>query len=428
MTHGVMLPWELPDWEIKKGRFAGLRNWQKGTVEQYERVEYAKDFAGARAMFDALPKEMKCRSKSIYVEPRLTVGRHSLRYFAGGWINQKGLQGSLRSDIREFSRASQRRLKDCIESYDFDPTFFVTLTYPPAVAPDDMETAFFQLRDFCRSADRLHCGGKKPLWIWKKEFQQNGNVHFHLVTNLQMPISDGEPFIKFPKFYNKKRKKRLLAELSLVRGKLVTKGAISRLQDIWARVINDDKDHRNSLDISAVLSDDAVGAYLGKYLSKKDGSTVSAPEHIKRCGRWWGVFNRAHYVRFAPRVFDLSDGLAFYNASKPISHRSTFHVAVFEFLHDFLDSDKFCKIWRGVWKSRGYLKNEWFIPKDKLKKMWLEQKLLDNFVYFDIFVDRVFFDSSADKMRDYLVQHRCDSGNEESALAVGMGIGRQKID
>lgn len=402
---------KLSDWLDKKAYEEYLKSPERAEVFARYGIEKKKNVSQKEVFLSSLPKENRVHGDTVYIPPCLTVTRGLVRYCAGGFVNTVGLKYSYRGEIKEFSRSSQKRLRDAVDGYDFRPTFFFTLTYPPAVCPDDMTVAFFQLRDFCRTVDRFAANDKPPIWIWKKEFQKNGNVHFHVVTNACFDVSGKEtPFIKFPKGYNRKYKKRYAEELALDKRKLLTKVVISRLQDVWAHVIDDDCDNRNSMDVSAVLSDNAVGTYLAKYVSKKDGSSVECPQDIEKCGRWWGVFNRKHYVFICSRQFDLTDGLAEYNKNKFPSGRRFLHVAVQELLHDMLDSDKYVKLWRAHQKAHGYVKNEWFIPKDLLKKRWLEQKLLDILPYYDIFVDRVFFDSSAENERDYRTHIRSDGG------------------
>lgn len=387
---GYVAPCDMPDCVIKnrKSRFYGLTVAQRDTVLAYERQGVASVFVDARVIRDALPKEQRVHGDTVYVPPSLTVGRHLLRFHAGGWVSTAGLKNCVRSKIHEFSRASQNRLRIAMEEYFFTPRFFITLTFPPAVAPKDMEKAFYMLRDFCRCADRLTVG-KKPIWFWKKEFQRNGNVHYHLCTSAEWDLSryEGDTFVKFPKGYNRKAKKEYVVSVGADLSRHVKKGLILRLQDIWSRIIGHNA--RNSLDISAVLSESGVSQYMAKYVSKD--SQTDCPADIDDCGRWWGIINRSLYSRVPMAKYDLTDGLSESNCNATVSSRSTIQRLFMEFLHDFLDSDKYYKLWRTDLATKKYVKNEWFLPKDRLKLHFLERFFLTYFPLCDIFVDRVVF-------------------------------------
>lgn len=153
-----------------------------------------------------------------------------------------------------FSPASRRRLKNTLNKVKraYLP-IFVTLTYPEAFP--DPETAKKHFINFCRRLEREF---PKVGLVWKREFQERGATHFHLLV-WGVSLGDLRSFVplNWYKVAGDGDEKHLLWHL----GKL-GKG--------------------NKHCVQPVYSSGQVMAYASKYMSKVERA-------MEGVGRWWGV-------------------------------------------------------------------------------------------------------------------------------------------
>ena len=138
-----------------------------------------------------------------------------------------------------------------------------------------MLASYRHLENFCKVFDRLY--KKKHLYLWKKEFQRRGVVHYHLICNLPKDVS---------------------------------KTAITR---IWNRCAGQvyrkcGKLNKSSTNCSKVKKQQSIGWYLSQYVEKKNHQTDAPVDRLSAVnrdgetvagyiGRWWGVINKKNYVR-----------------------------------------------------------------------------------------------------------------------------------
>ena len=192
-------------------------------------------------------------------------------------IEQKNerVGGGVRSQITEFSRQSRNRLLRLVGSinrkhYSFDQVLFVTLTYHHNW-PEDPAEQYDQLRAWHKRMERRY--GDLPI-IWRKEWQDRGAPHWHLIlfTPAEIAPQEGEDW-EF----------------------------VTAATDAWVDLVAREGDKRHwmlikSVDVRVTSSWKGAMAYAAKhmrYISKReavqprreDGSPLPT-------GRLWGTLKR----------------------------------------------------------------------------------------------------------------------------------------
>ena len=159
-----------------------------------------------------------------------------------------------------FSRASRIRLLRKIDSFNVNYQFFITLTYP--VVRSDMDACYRDLFHFTEKIDDFF--GRKCLYVWKKEFQSRGALHYHVL--LYVPGFSLQGF-SLTSFY-------------------------TRVLMFWNQSANIVS--MSSTNTELVRSVKGVIWYASLYTSKK-GEQTKAPDFLIESGlpvgRWWGVIN-----------------------------------------------------------------------------------------------------------------------------------------
>lgn len=136
---------------------------------------------------------------------------------------------------------------------------FLTLTVPGKVVdPNGIHPYFKRFLDWLRY--------RKSLYVWKAEYQERGQIHYHLIINQYIHFHD----LRY--YWNKlMREAGQLAEYAKAHG------------------------HFNapSIDIRAVRNDKTLSNYLLKYLLKDN--KLPANGHLKK---WWGASAALQENRF----------------------------------------------------------------------------------------------------------------------------------
>lgn len=101
--------------------------------------------------------------------------------------------GGLRGRIHEFSRQSRSRLLRLLGSinrteYDAEQVLFITLTYHRSW-PENPDEQYAQLRAWHKRLERTY--GDLPM-IWRKEWQDRGAPHWHLIVFTPAEIAPQE--------------------------------------------------------------------------------------------------------------------------------------------------------------------------------------------------------------------------------------------
>lgn len=113
---------------------------------------------------------------------------------------------------------------------------FITLTLSSKQVHTDKEILKQCFEPFIR---KLRDGNKGLLYVWKSEVQDNGNIHFHVNTNI---------------FIHHK----------------VLRDLWNECQNKLGYVDRCSVDNPNSTDVSAVKNDKQLGSYMAGYIGKKD--------------------------------------------------------------------------------------------------------------------------------------------------------------
>jgi len=178
---------------------------------------------------------------------------------AKGWSN--GVE-STRSVIKEFSKASRRKLAFIASNTHINFTSMITLTYPREFPNDGKDVK----RDFHAFLDALRRKVKDLEYLWFLEFQKRGAPHIHL----------------------------------LIRGLRVSKENQAWLSQTWYRICatGDPLHLRAGTRLERIRKPDGARHYAVKYAFKMKQKVV--PENYRNVGRFWG---HSKSVRPSPRSY-----------------------------------------------------------------------------------------------------------------------------
>jgi hypothetical protein len=166
-----------------------------------------------------------------------------------------------RGKITSFSNKSRKRLLDIVARLNkIQQALFCTLTYGQRWPSEAI--AYKHLKAFVR---RVRARFPHAGIVWRKEYQQRGAIHFHLII-----FNVG----------------------------FIDKNAVARA---WADIIGDEYCDSSSGDgprppftrIERLQNKKKAMLYCAKYVAKvSDASVGSITSHIGTIGRTWGIFNR----------------------------------------------------------------------------------------------------------------------------------------
>lgn len=157
-------------------------------------------------------------------------------------------RGGRRGVVREFSRASRRRLFQKFARLTPSRATFITLTYPDNYP--EVRDAKANLRAFL---ERIRRAYPESSGIWRLEFQKRGAPHFHII------------------FYN----------LKYI--------PFAVLRDAWKEIVGVSPDETLFINVRLIQSRKQVYSYVSKYVAKV--STLFNKDAYSHAGRWWGIFN-----------------------------------------------------------------------------------------------------------------------------------------
>lgn len=140
---------------------------------------------------------------------------------------------------------------------------FVTLTVPGQVTdPNNIHPHFKKFTDWLRY--------RNALYVWKAEYQQRGQIHYHLIINQYIPWQD------YRYYWNTQmRKAGQLKEYAQEHGHY----------------------NANSVDVRSVHNSKTLVNYLMKYLLKEEKQTDEESK-IKMLSKWWGASKSLLDARF----------------------------------------------------------------------------------------------------------------------------------
>lgn len=190
---------------------------------------------------------------------RVPVHKEKGRKIVGDRVRVRG--GGKRGKIKRFSKRSRFRLLRLVSMLDrrkVDPksVLFITLTYPGSGHGDERKAK----RDLDVFGKRFRRKFPGVPFIWKKEPQKRGAIHYHLMV---------------------------------VGVRFIDKEWVSR---VWYEVVGsgDERHLRAGTRVERARSWKGVVAYVAKYMGKEVEGEGE--------GRWWGVVNRAALERLISKV------------------------------------------------------------------------------------------------------------------------------
>ena len=177
---------------------------------------------------------------------------------------------------------------------------FITLTLPSAQVHDDVFIKRNMLNHFLQILRYKH---KMKFYVWRAEAQVNGNIHFHITTNVFVEywlvkkywnkILDKHGYIKH---YSRNQKKFFANGFTLSKNEWDYRTFRQQYKSyIWNSLI--DWQCPNSTDIHSVKNIKKLGAYLAKYFTKN-----STDRPID--GRLWYVSSELSKLKSSIDVID----------------------------------------------------------------------------------------------------------------------------
>lgn len=166
---------------------------------------------------------------------------------AAGWGN--GVEAT-RTEIKEFSKASRRRLAFVASNTDIEFTSMLTLTYP-RLFPSDGKSVKRNLKMFLQALQRKVNALE---YLWFLEFQKRGAPHIHL----------------------------------LLQGVCVNRSMQLWVSETWYRLCatGDERHLRAGTRLERIREPDGARHYAVKYAFKMQQKAV--PKPYRNVGRFWG--------------------------------------------------------------------------------------------------------------------------------------------
>lgn len=159
---------------------------------------------------------------------------------------------------------------------------FITLTLP---SPQLTSTSYVTSELLNTFLTEIRTRTKMENYVWRLEFQANGNVHYHIVTDTYLDyhlvqkvwnkILDYHGYIK-P--YQDKMNAFSLSDYNRLYNKN-SKIEYSEIVKRYARGKRENWSQPNSVDVKPVISNKAIANYISKYFSKESKSGVDRNEH-----------------------------------------------------------------------------------------------------------------------------------------------------
>ncbi len=173
---------------------------------------------------------------------------------------------------------------------------FITLTLPSQQVHSDNEIKEKCLNQFLIEIARYH---KVTNYVWRAEYQKNGNIHFHILVNRYIWWNDVRN--RWNRIINKlgyvdtyrKNLKEYHAHGFQVRTDLLAKWPIEAQIKAYKEGLKTDFHNPNSIDIHKINNISNLKNYITKYMSK---TIEHSEEHLKnieelprKSGRIWGA-------------------------------------------------------------------------------------------------------------------------------------------
>jgi hypothetical protein len=227
-------------------------------------------------------------------------------------VNNNFLNSS-RTSNGTLSNQAKKRLKTAIEYLLFlnKPTngktgntgrhyqnqiTFITLTLPAKQTHTDKEIKEKCLNQFLIE---MHKFNRISNYVWRAEYQNNGNIHFHILVNRFIPYADirtrWNRIINKLGYVNEYRYNQMEWHKNGFRVRLdnLAKWSIEKQLKAYEKGMKENWENPNSTDIHSIKNITNIKAYITKYLTKTDQvkelQTESTTEHKNTIGRMWAA-------------------------------------------------------------------------------------------------------------------------------------------
>ena len=223
--------------------------------------------------------------------------RPPLEHQEKGFLSKKG-QKAIRNAVYWFLYSVDKNL--IIQGRGKKKVGFLTLTLQSKQVHSDKEIKAKCLNQFLTEI-RQDYGVKK--YIWKAEKQENGHLHFHILTDTFLPVFEirekwnriiGK--LGYVRMYSERMRKLSFSEYCELRWtekglqKLNKTERLKNLKRAFKKGTLEKWRNPNSIDLESLKKVKNVGAYIGKYMSKehrKKELTAEEKQALSVDGRLW---------------------------------------------------------------------------------------------------------------------------------------------
>jgi hypothetical protein len=188
---------------------------------------------------------------------------------------------------------------------------FITLTLPSKQVHTDNEIKSQCLNQFLIEISRYH---KVNQYVWRAEYQKNGNIHFHILANNYIIWKDVRN--RWNRIINKlnyvdeyrKEQENYHEKGFKVRTELLKTWPAEQQKKAYERGKRLDWRDPNSTDIHSIYGITNIKAYLTKYLTKEEKTleehSNSQIEEQKKIGRSWAASSVLANIKGASTIID----------------------------------------------------------------------------------------------------------------------------
>lgn len=240
-----------------------------------------------------------------------------------GFLSKKG-QKSIRNAVYWFLYSVDRKL--ITHGFGKKKVGFLTLTLQSKQRHSDKQIKSECLNQFLTEI-RSEYGVTK--YIWKAEKQENGSLHFHILTDTFLPVIKMRDKwnriinkLGYVHEYSQRMRKLTWNEYYDLRKNEKRNGVkikIDQIRKAWKRGTREKWRNPNSIDLESLKKVKNVGAYISKYMSKEHKNkkmTKEEKELLKVDGRLWyssesvSKMKNLRIEAFEPEFYEFVDMLA----------------------------------------------------------------------------------------------------------------------
>lgn len=195
---------------------------------------------------------------------------------------------------------------------------FITLTLPSKQIHTDNQIKAQCLNQFLIEISKNH---KVSNYVWRAEYQKNGNIHFHILVNKYIYWNDirnrWNRIINKLGYVDRYRKEMEVYHKNgfNVRHDLLKEWPLDKQKQAYLKGLKTDWHNPNSIDVHSIQNITNIKAYLIKYLTKSE--QIKSPEETlnpnlkPQIGRSWGASVVISNIKGASTYIDnqISDNL-----------------------------------------------------------------------------------------------------------------------